>query len=82
MRVEIEKRDRELDNFDELVEKAIDAKVKDALRPPSYNREIDQYSASGNYHIVNKSHGQGPSIKDPRTKEPKAQPQQPRSSEY
>ena len=38
---EIEQRSRELDSFKELVEKAVDAKAKAALRPRSYIRETD-----------------------------------------
>ena len=41
--VKIEQRDRELDSFEEIVEKAIDAKAKAALKPHFYAHNIDQH---------------------------------------
>ena len=38
----MEQRGREKDSWDELVEKAIDAKAKASLQPPSILREMDQ----------------------------------------
>lgn len=36
MKVEVEKRGLELDSFEEIVEKVVDAKVKTVLRPRFY----------------------------------------------
>ena len=47
VRVEMEQRGRELDSFEELVEKAVDAEAKAALRPRSYARETDQHCLQG-----------------------------------
>ena len=41
VRVKIEQRGRELDNFEELVKKAVDTEAKAALRPRSYARKTD-----------------------------------------
>ena len=43
VRVEMEQCGLELDSFEELVEKAVDAEAKAALWPCSYAREIDQH---------------------------------------
>ena len=43
MGVEIEQQGQELNNFKELVKKAVDAKVKAALRLCSYTCKINQY---------------------------------------
>ena len=43
MQVKIEQRGRELDSFEEIVEKAIDAKAKAALKPRSYACNTNQY---------------------------------------
>ena len=47
VRVEMEQRGRELDSFEELVEKAVDAEAKAALRPRSYARKTDQHCLRG-----------------------------------
>ena len=41
--VEIEQRGQKLDSFEEIVEKAVDAKIKVALRPGSYACETNQH---------------------------------------
>lgn len=43
IRAEIEKHSRELDSFEELVEKTKDAKAKAALRPRLYVKETNQH---------------------------------------
>ena len=43
----MEQRGQELDSFEELVEKTVDAEVKAALWPRSYARETDQYCLRG-----------------------------------
>ena len=47
VRVEMEQRGRELDSFEELVEKAVDAEAKAAFWPRSYARETDQHCLRG-----------------------------------
>lgn len=42
VKVQMEQRGRELDSWDELVEKAIDAEAKAGLQSPSILRETDQ----------------------------------------
>ena len=42
IRAEMEQRGRELDSFEELVEKAKDVETKAALRPRAYARDTDQ----------------------------------------
>ena len=43
VRVEIAQRGQELDSFEELIEKAVDAEAKAALRPCFYACKSDQY---------------------------------------
>lgn len=45
VRVEMEQHGWELNNFDEIVAKAVDAKAKTALRPRSSTRKTNQYYA-------------------------------------
>ena len=66
---------RELDRFEELVEKAFDAEAKAALWPCSYAREIDQYCLRGSRLSAAKASTQGQLMKDPRVEEPKSRPQ-------
>ena len=47
MQVKIEQRGQELDSFEEIVKKAIDAKGKAAFRPRSYTCNIDQHCFRG-----------------------------------
>ena len=47
IRVEVEQRGQELNGFEELVEKAVDAEAKDNLRPRSYTCETNQYCFRG-----------------------------------
>ena len=48
VKAQMEQRGRELDSWDELVEKAIDAEAKASLQPPSFIREMDQRCRRGN----------------------------------
>ena len=43
VQVKMEQRGRELDSFEEIVEKAVDAKTKAAFKPRSYVRNTNQY---------------------------------------
>lgn len=76
MRVEIDQRNRELNSFDEIVEKTVDAKVKATLRPRSYTCKTDQYCARNSYHAAIKFYIQASLMKDLRVKESKARTQE------
>ena len=76
VRVEMEQRGRELDSFEELVKKAVDAKAKAALRPRSYACETDQYCLWGSRPSAAKASTQGQPMKDPRFEQPKSRPQE------
>ena len=45
---ELEYRDLELESFNQMVKKAVDAKAKSALQPRSSTKEIDQHCPQGN----------------------------------
>ena len=69
---ELEHWDLELENLDQMVKKAVDAKAKSALRPRSSTKEIDQNCPRGSRpanFTVGKS--QSSAIKNPQTEEPK-----------
>ena len=64
--------DLELESFNQMVKKAVNAEAKSTLRPHSSTKEIDQNCPRGNRpanSTVAKS--QGSAMKDPRTEEPK-----------
>ena len=46
--VELEHQDLELESFNQMVKKAIDAEAKSAFRPPSSTKKIDQNYPWGN----------------------------------
>ena len=48
VKAQMEQRGRELDSWEELVEKAINAEAKASLQPPSILREMDQRCQRGN----------------------------------
>ena len=72
----MEQRGWEFDSFEKLVEKAVDAKAKTALRPRSYARETDQYCLRGSRPSAAKASTQGQPMKGPRVEEPKSRPQE------
>ena len=76
VRVKMEQRGLELDSFEELVEKAVDAKVKAAFRPRSYACKTDQHCLRGSWLSAAKASTQSQPIKDPRVEEPKSRPQE------
>ena len=76
VRVEMEQRGRELDSFEELVKKAVDAKAKAALRPRSYARETDQHCLQSSRPFAAKTNTQCQPMKDPRVEKPKSRPQE------
>ena len=67
---ELEHRDLELESFDQMVKKAVDAEAKSALRPRSSTKEMDQHCPRGN-RPANSTKSQGSTMKDPRSEEPK-----------
>ena len=69
---ELEHRDLELESFDQMVKKAVDAEAKSALRPRSSTKEMDQHCPRGN-RPANSTKSQGSTMKDPRSEEPKVQ---------
>ena len=71
IKVEMEQHGRELNSFKELIEKAVDAEAKAALRPRSYACETDQYCLQGSQPSAAKASTQGQPIKDPRVEKPK-----------
>ena len=85
---ELEHRSLELENFDQMVKKAANAKANSALQPYSSTKKMNQNCPLGNppaNSIVAKS--QGSAMKDSRLEEPKVRrtessgPQQSESSE-
>ena len=78
IKAEIDQRDRELDSFEELVQKAVNAEAKAALRPCSTTREMDQHCPWGTWPANSTvAKGQGNSLKDPRVKaKPKSRAQE------
>ena len=75
VRVKIEQRGQELDSFEELVKKAVDAEAKTALRLRSYTCETNQHCLRGIRPSAAKASTQGQLIKDPRVEESKSRPQ-------
>ena len=76
IRAEMEQRGRELDSFEDTVQKAVDAKAKAALRPRSAARETGQHcprvTRPANSTVAKSL---GSPMKDPRIEEPKARTQ-------
>lgn len=56
LRVEIEQRSREPDNFNEIVEKAVDTKAKAGLSLRSYTCKTNQHYGQSNQSAVTKSY--------------------------
>ena len=74
VRVKREQCDQELDSFEELVKKAVDAEAKVALRPRFYARKTDQHYLWGSQPSVAKASTHGQPMKDPRFEKPKLKP--------
>ena len=69
---ELKHQDLELESFNQMVKKAVDAEAKSALRPRSSTKKMDQNCSQGNRpanSTVAKS--QGSAMKDPRMEKPK-----------
>ena len=67
---ELEYRDLELESFNQMLKKTVDAEAKSALRPCSSTKEIDQHCPQGN-RPANSTKSQGSTMKDPQSEEPK-----------
>lgn len=71
----LEHQNLELESFDQMLKKPVNAKAKTAPRPCSSIREIDQHWSQGK-QLANtttaKAKLQGQSIKDPQTEKSKA----------
>ena len=76
VRVEIEQRGQELDSFEKLIKKAIDAKAKAALWPCSYACNTNQRCLRDSWLSAAKASTQSQLIKDSSVKEPKSGPQE------
>ena len=77
---EIEQRGQELDSFEGIVKKAVDAEAKAALRPHSYARNINQHCLWGSRPSAAKTNTQGQLMKDARIEEPKPKSQEQKAS--
>ena len=55
VKVEIEQRGQELDSFEKLVKKTVNAKAKTALRPRSYACKTDQHCFQGSQPSIAKA---------------------------
>ena len=77
IRAEMEQRGRELDSFEDTVQKAVDAEAKAALRPRSAACETDQHCPRGT-RPANSTAAKSPGspMKDLRVEEPKARTQE------
>ena len=75
VKVKMEQCGRELNSFEELIKKAVDAEAKAAFRPRSYACKTDQYCLRGSRLSAAKTSTQGQPMKDPRVEEPKSRPQ-------
>ena len=71
IKVEMEQRGRELDNFEKLVQTVVNAEAKAALQPCSYTCKIDQHCLRSSRPSAAKVSTQGQPMKSPRVKEPK-----------
>ena len=76
LRVEIEQRGWELDSFEELVKKTVNAEAKASLRPRSYARKTDQHCFQDSWPSAVKASTQGQLMKDPKIKKTKFRPQE------
>ena len=81
IRVELEHRDLELESFEQLVKKVVEAEGKASLRPHSITRETDQHCPQGTRPANSTAaKSQGSPMKDPRVEEPKTRTQKANSS--
>lgn len=74
IKAKMDQRGRELDSFEELVEKAVEAEAKAALQPASYAFETDHRCPRGSRPAYTAK------IKDPKPEYPKSKPQESKAS--
>ena len=74
VRVEIKQRGQELNSFEKLVKKTVNAEAKAALRPRFYAWETNQYCRQGSLPLVAKANTKNQTMKDLRVEEPKSRP--------
>ena len=72
MRVEIKQQDQELNNFKDLVKKAVGAQVKVAIRFRSYACKINQYCVQDSWPTTTKTNTKSQTMKDLKTKKLKS----------
>ena len=83
IRVELEHRDLELESFEQLIKKVVEAEGKASLRPRTTTREMDQHCSRGSRPTnttVAKASTPSSSIKDPRVEKLKVWTQKATSS--
>ena len=66
---------QELNSFEEIIEKTVDAKAKATFRPRSYACKTDQHYIRGSWPFAAKANTQSQLVKDPKVKEPKSRTQ-------
>ena len=79
IRVQLEHQDLELESFEQLVKKVIEAKGKASLRPRTTTQEIDQHCSRGSRPtntIIAKASTPNSSMKDPRVEKSKIRTQE------
>ena len=71
---ELQNKDHELENFFQIVKKAVAAEAKANLRSRAITKDMDQHCPQGSRSANSTTaKNQGQSIKDPRKKKPKTQ---------
>ena len=78
--IEMKQRGRELNSFEEIVEKAVDAKIKAAFKPRSYAYNTDQHCFRDSWPSAAKTSTQNQPIKDQRVEKPKPKFQEQKTS--
>ena len=79
IRVELEHRDLELESFEQLIKKVVEAESKASLRPCTTTREMDQHCSRVSRPTnttVAKASTPSSSMKDPRVEKPKVRTQE------
>ena len=81
IRAEIEQYGRELDSFEDTIQKAVNAEAQATLSPRSATRETDQHCPQSTWPAISTAaKSQGSPMKDPRVEEPKTRTQKANSS--
>lgn len=85
IKVEMEQMGREVDTWEEIIERAAEAEAKASLQLTSYIREMDHGCLRGNrpaHVITTHAQAQGISMKDPRDEDPRYQDPRDEDSRY